>query len=203
MQVSRRKFFKICAGGMAGTSAAMLGFAPSSVLAAPREYKLLWAFESRNTCTYCAVSCGMLLYSTGKPYDALSSHTGTNTRSKLFHLEGDPDHPVSRGALCPKGAGALDYVNSESRVLYPEYRAPGSDKWERISWKDAIKRISRLLKDDRDANFVEKDASGKTVNRWTTTGIMTASAMSNEAALLTHKWVRMMGIVPMCNQANT
>ena len=72
----------------------MLGFAPSSVLAAPREYKLLRAFESRNTCTYCAVSCGMLLYSTGKPYDALSSHTGTNTRSKLFHLEGDPDHPV-------------------------------------------------------------------------------------------------------------
>ena len=52
----------------------------------------------------------MLLYSTGKPYDSLSSHTGTNTRSKLFHLEGDPDHPVSRGALCPKGAGALDYV---------------------------------------------------------------------------------------------
>ena len=203
MQVSRRKFFKICAGGMAGTSAAMLGFAPSSVLAAPREYKLLRAVESRNTCTYCSVSCGMLLYSTGKPYDSLSSHTGTNTRSKLFHLEGDPDHPVSRGALCPKGAGALDYVNSESRVLYPEYRAPGSDKWERISWKDAIKRISRLLKDDRDANFVEKDASGKTVNRWTTTGIMTASAMSNEAALLTHKWVRMMGIVPMCNQANT
>ena len=193
MQVSRRKFFKICAGGMAGTSAAMLGFAPSSVLAAPREYKLLRAFESRNTCTYCSVSCGMLLYSTGKPYDSLSSHTGTNTRSKLFHLEGDP----------PKGAGALDYVNSESRVLYPEYRAPGSDKWERISWKDAIKRISRLLKDDRDANFVEKDASGKTVNRWTTTGIMTASATSNEAALLTHKWVRMMGIVPMCNQANT
>ena len=156
MQVSRRKFFKICAGGMAGTSAAMLGFAPSSVLAAPREYKLLRAFESRNTCTYCSVSCGMLLYSTGKPYDSLSSHTGTNTRSKLFHLEGDPDHPVSRGALCPKGAGALDYVNSESRVLYPEYRAPGSDKWERISWKDAIKRISRLLKDDRDANLLKR-----------------------------------------------
>ncbi|OMP98318.1 sulfate ABC transporter substrate-binding protein [Haemophilus influenzae] len=181
----------------------MLGFAPANVLAAPREYKLLRAFESRNTCTYCAVSCGMLLYSTGKPYNSLSSHTGTNTRSKLFHIEGDPDHPVSRGALCPKGAGALDYVNSESRSLYPQYRAPGSDKWERISWKDAIKRIARLMKDDRDANFVEKDASGKTVNRWATTGIMTASAMSNEAALLTQKWIRMLGMVPVCNQANT
>ena len=67
----------------------------------------------------------MLLYSTGKPYDALSSHTGTNTRSKLFHLEGDPDHPVSRGALCPKGAGALDYVNSESRALLPLISSTG------------------------------------------------------------------------------
>ena len=203
MQISRRKFFKVCAGGMAGTSVAMLGFAPSTALAAPREYKLLRAKESRQTCTYCAVSCGMLMYSTGIPSNTLSSHTSTNTRSKLFHIEGDPDHPVSRGALCPKGAGALDYINSESRALHPEYRAPGSDKWERISWQDAIKRIARLMKDDRDANFVEKDASGKTVNRWTTTGIMTASAMSNEAALLTHKWVRMLGMVPMCNQANT
>lgn len=202
MQVSRRKFFKICAGGMAGTSAAMLGFAPTAALAAPREYKLLRAFESRNTCTYCAVSCGMLLYSTGKPSLTLSDATATNTRSKLFHLEGDPDHPINRGALCPKGAGALDYVNSESRAKYPEYRAPGSKEWKRISWDEAISRVARLLKDDRDANYQEKNAAGNTVNRWTSTGIMTASAMSNEAALLTHKWVRMLGMVPMCNQAN-
>ena len=195
MDVSRRQFFKICAGGMAGTTVAALGFAPKQALAQARNYKLLRAKEIRNTCTYCSVGCGLLMYSLGDG--------AKNAREAIYHIEGDPDHPVSRGALCPKGAGALDYVNSESRVLYPEYRAPGSDKWERISWKDAIKRISRLLKDDRDANFVEKDASGKTVNRWTTTGIMTASAMSNEAALLTHKWVRMMGIVPMCNQANT
>ena len=195
MDVSRRQFFKICAGGMAGTTVAALGFAPKQALAQARNYKLLRAKEIRNTCTYCSVGCGLLMYSLGDG--------AKNAREAIYHIEGDSDHPVSRGALCPKGAGALDYVNSESRVLYPEYRAPGSDKWERISWKDAIKRISRLLKDDRDANFVEKDASGKTVNRWTTTGIMTASAMSNEAALLTHKWVRMMGIVPMCNQANT
>ncbi len=203
MQITRRKFFKICAGGMAGTSAALLGFAPATALAAPREYKLLRAQETRNTCTYCAVSCGMLMYSTGKPATSLSSHTGTNTRSKLFHIEGDPDHPVSRGALCPKGAGALDYVNSASRSLYPEYRAPGSDKWERISWQDAIKRIARLMKDDRDANFIEKNEAGNTVNRWTTTGILTASAISNEAALLTHKWIRMLGMLPVGNQANT
>lgn len=148
MQVSRRKFFKICAGGMAGTSAAMLGFAPTEALAAPRNYKLLRAKETRNTCTYCAVGCGMLLYSLGDG--------SKNSKGKLFHIEGDPDHPVSRGALCPKGAGALDYVNSDRRVKYPEVREAGSKEWKRISWHEAIERIARHIKDDRDANFVEK-----------------------------------------------
>ncbi len=53
-------------------------------------------------------------------------------------------------------AGLLDYIQSENRLRYPEYRAPGSDKWERISWDDAFTRIARLMKDDRDANFIEK-----------------------------------------------
>ncbi|OOF68252.1 sulfate ABC transporter substrate-binding protein [Rodentibacter caecimuris] len=195
MQVSRRKFFKICAGGMAGTSAAMLGFAPASALAAPREYKLLRAKETRNTCTYCAVGCGMLLYSMG--YGAQ-----TNSKGKLFHIEGDPDHPVSRGALCPKGAGALDYVNSPRRVKYPEYRAPGATEWKRISWHEAIQRIARLLKEDRDANFIEKNEQGVTVNRWMTTGLLAASAASNETGLLTQKWVRSLGMIYTDNQAS-
>ena len=65
MDVSRRQFFKICAGGMAGTTAAMLGFAPKMALAQARNYKLLRAKEIRNTCTYCSVGCGLLMYSLG------------------------------------------------------------------------------------------------------------------------------------------
>ncbi len=65
MQVSRRQFFKICAGGMAGTTAAALGFAPSVALAETRQYKLLRTRETRNTCTYCSVGCGLLMYSLG------------------------------------------------------------------------------------------------------------------------------------------
>lgn len=65
MQVSRRQFFRICAGGMAGTTAAVLGFAPSLALAQTRQYKLLRAKETRNTCTYCSVGCGLLMYSLG------------------------------------------------------------------------------------------------------------------------------------------
>ncbi len=195
MQVTRRKFFKICAGGMAGTSAAMLGFAPTAALAAPREYKLLRAKEVRNNCTYCAVGCGMLMYSLGDG--------SINSRSKLIHVEGDPDHPVSRGSLCPKGAGVMDFVNSPNRVLYPEVRKPGSDKWERISWDEAIDRIAKLMKADRDANFQEKNAEGTTVNRWTTTGMLCASAASNETCWLTHKWGRSLGMVVLDNQGST
>ena len=149
MDVSRRKFFKICAGGMAGTTAAALGFAPKMALAQARNFKLLRAKEIRNTCTYCSVGCGLLMYSLGDG--------AKNAKEAIYHIEGDPDHPVSRGALCPKGAGLLDYVHSENRLRYPQYRAPGSDKWQRISWDEAFNRIARLMKADRDANFIEKN----------------------------------------------
>lgn len=195
MQVSRRKFFKICAGGMAGTSAAMLGFAPSTALAAAREYKLLRAKETRQSCTYCAVGCGMLMYSLG---DGAKNAVG-----KLFHVEGDPDHPVSRGALCPKGAGVLDFVNSPNRLPYPEYRAPGSDKWERISWHEAIHKAATWLKNDRDANWEATNEEGTPVNRWTTTGFLAASAASNETALITQKFGRAFGMLVLDNQAST
>ena len=172
MQVSRRQFFKICAGGMAGTTAAALGFAPGVALAETRQYKLLRTRETRNTCTYCSVGCGLLMYSLGDG--------AKNAKASIFHIEGDPDHPVNRGALCPKGAGLVDFIHSESRLKFPEYRAPGSDKWQQISWEEAFDRIAKLIKEDRDANFVEKNADGVTVNRWLSTGMLCASASSNE-----------------------
>ena len=124
-----------------------------------------------------------------------------NAKRSVIHVEGDADHPVNRGTLCPKGAGLLDFVNSPNRLRYPEYRAPGSDKWERISWDDALDRIARLLKEDRDANFVQKTADGKVVNRWTTTGMLAASAASNEAGYITHKVARSWGLLAFDNQA--
>ena len=193
MDVNRRQFFRICAGGLAGTTVAALGFAPKTALAGIRDYKLLRSTETRNTCTYCSVGCGLLMYSLGDG--------SLNAKSALFHVEGDPDHPVSRGALCPKGAGLLDYVHSEGRLRYPEYRAPGSDKWQRISWDDAFNRITRLMKADRDANFIEQNATGTTVNRWTTTGMLCASAASNETGMLTQKFARSLGMVAVDNQA--
>ena len=135
----------------------------------------------------------MLMYSLGD--------TAKNVKESIYHIEGDPDHPVSRGSLCPKGAGVLDYIHSETRLQYPEYRAPGSDKWQRISWDDAINRIARLMKDDRDANFIEKNAQGVTVNRWSTTGMLCSSAASNETGILDGKFARGLGMVAIDCQA--
>ena len=193
MNFSRRQFFKVCAGGLAGTTAAALGFMPSVAMSNVREYKLLRSKETRNTCTYCSVGCGLLIYSMGDG--------AMNAKSAIFHVEGDPDHPVNRGALCPKGAGLLDYIHSESRLRYPQYRAPGSAKWQRISWDDAFERIARLMKADRDANFIEKNSEGTTVNRWLTTGMLCASAASNETGMLTQKFTRSLGMLAVDNQA--
>ncbi len=193
MNFSRRQFFKICAGGMAGTTVATLGFMPTMAMANVREYKLLRSKETRNTCTYCSVGCGLLIYSMGDG--------AMNAKSVISHIEGDADHPVNRGALCPKGAGLLDYIHSNGRLRYPEYRAPGSDKWQQISWDEAFSRMARLMKDDRDANFVEKNDKGTTVNRWLSTGMLCASAASNETGMLTQKFARSLGMLAVDNQA--
>jgi len=193
MQVTRRQFFRICAAGVGSSSLAALGFAPGETLAEVRAFKLARTTETRNTCPYCSVGCGLLMYSLGD--------NAKNTRGKIIHVEGDPDHPVNRGTLCPKGAGLLDFVNSPHRLQYPQYRAPGSKEWTRISWDDAFSRIARLMKDDRDKHFIAKNDKGETVNRWLSTGFLAASASSNETGYLTYKVVRSMGILGFDNQA--
>lgn len=193
VSISRRQFLKLSAAGLSASSLAILGFSPNQVLAEARQFKLARTTETRNTCPYCSVSCGVLIYSLGDK--------AKNSPAEIIHIEGDPDHPVNRGTLCPKGAGLLDFVHSPNRLKYPEYRAPGSDKFVRISWDDAFDKIARLMKSDRDKNFIAKNADGATVNRWLSTGFLAASASSNETGFLTHKVVRSLGMLAFDNQA--
>lgn len=191
--MTRRQFLRVTSASLAGSSLALMGFSPGIALAQVRQFKLAHATETRNTCPYCSVACGVLMYSLGDG--------SKNARPSIYHIEGDPDHPVNRGTLCPKGAALIDFIHSSSRLKVPEYRAPGSDRWQRISWNDALDRIARLLKQDRDANFVRKTPDGLTVNRWLTTGMLAASASSNEVAYITHKVVRSLGMLAFDNQA--
>ncbi len=193
MNLTRRHFFKVCAAGAGTTSLAMLGFSPNEALAEARAFKLAHATETRNTCPYCSVGCGILIYTLGD--------RSKNVQAEVIHIEGDPDHPVNRGTLSPKGAGLKDFVQSENRLKYPEYRAPNSREWQRISWDDAFTRIARLMKEDRDANFIATNEAGQTVNRWLSTGMLAASASSNETGYLTHKFARSLGLLAFDNQA--
>jgi formate dehydrogenase major subunit len=191
--VTRREFFKITGATLAGSSLALLGFSPDAALAEVREFKLSRATETRNTCPYCSVACGVIMYSLGD--------RAKNAHSSIYHIEGDPDHPVNRGTLCPKGAALIDFIHSPSRLMRPQYRAPGGTEWQSITWDDALDKIAKLMKADRDANFVARNADGLTVNRWLTTGMLAASASSNEVGYITHKVVRSTGILAFDNQA--
>ncbi|RQW77189.1 MAG: sulfate ABC transporter substrate-binding protein, partial [Methylococcus sp.] len=118
MQVNRRQFFKLSATSLGASSLAALGFSPEAAVADVRTFKLTRTTETRNTCPYCSVACGLIMYSLGDK--------AKNAKPEIIHIEGDPDHPVSRGSLCPKGSGLLSFVHSKTRLRYPEYRAPGS-----------------------------------------------------------------------------
>ena len=193
MDVSRRQFFRVSGAGLVGSSLVALGFSPTAALAEARSFKLARTTETRNTCPYCSVGCGVIMYSLGDK--------SKNVVPSILHIEGDPDHPVNRGTLCPKGAGLLDFVHSPNRLKYPEVREAGTNEWKRISWDSALDRIAKLLKDDRDANFVKQNAAGQTVNRWTSTGMLCASASSNETGYITHKAFRSLGMLVFDNQA--
>jgi formate dehydrogenase major subunit len=193
MSFTRRQFFKLSASGIGATSLAALGFAPDGVLADVRTFKLARTTETRNTCPYCSVSCGVILYTLGD--------RSKNAKAEVVHVEGDPDHPINRGTLCPKGAALVDFVRSPNRLKYPEYRAAGEKQFRRVSWDWALDRIASLMKSDRDANFVAQNANGVPVNRWATTGFLAGCATSNETGYLTHKVIRALGMTALDNQA--
>lgn len=195
MELSRRTLLKGAGVGLAGTALGAFGFGGIEAAHADaiRAFKLVGTTETRNTCPYCSVACGVILYSKGD--------LTKGEKAEITHIEGDVDHPTNRGTLCPKGAALLDFVKSETRLTKPRIRKPGADKFEDVSWEEALDRIARLMKDDRDANFEARNQDGVTVNRWKTTGFLAASATTNETAFLTYKVVRSTGILAFDNQA--
>jgi formate dehydrogenase major subunit len=195
IELSRRTLLKGVGVGLAGTALGAFGFGGIEAAYAKeiRAFKLVGTTETRNTCPYCSVACGVILYSKGD--------LTKGEKAEITHIEGDTDHPTNRGTLCPKGAALLDFVKSDTRLTKPQIRKPGSDKFEDIAWDEALDRIARHLKDDRDANFVAQNQDGVTVNRWITTGFLAASATTNETAFLTYKVVRSAGMIVFDNQA--
>ena len=136
MSINRRHFLKMSAlAACAATSSAAfagLGFDLTMVQTKSLTLKTAKAKATNSVCCYCAVGCGLIV-------------STDLTTGRAINIEGNPDHPVNEGALCPKGASIFELVEESPRVTTVLYRAPYSDKWEEKSWDWALPRIARKL----------------------------------------------------------
>src|ERR1700692_1734558 len=191
MEFSRRTFLKGTVLGGAGFSA--LGFDLTPVYAQTNALKISRASETRSTCPYCSVSCGVIIYTIGDK--------AKNAIPQVVHVEGDPDHPINRGTLCPKGSSLEQDILNDRRLLKPQVRRPGGTDWQDISWDQALDEIAHKVKDARDQTFVEKDGKGNTVNRLETIAWTGGCTDTNEFNFLVVKTMRALGVVHIENQA--
>jgi formate dehydrogenase major subunit len=143
-------------------------------------------------CPYCAVGCGLLAY----------TRKGSNGGGvELLQIEGNPDSPINEGTLCPKGASAMELAVSRRRLTEPLYRAPGADKWKKVSWDFVLDKLARNIKASRDRTFVTKDDEGNVVNRTEGIAFAGGAAFSNEEGYLAAKLMRGLGLVYVEQQA--
>jgi formate dehydrogenase major subunit len=191
METSRRDFLKVATLG--GAAATVFGFDLRSAYAQLRELKIARATETRSTCPYCSVSCGVIIYTLGDK--------AKNVTPQVIHVEGDPDHPINRGTLCPKGASLEQDILNDRRLVKPQVRRPGATDWQDISWDDALNEIARWVKKTRDDTFVAKDTQGHTVNRCEGIAWNGGCTDTNEFNYLVVKTMRSLGVCYLENQA--
>ena len=182
--MKRRTFLKGSAAAVGGAVA--LGFDLKEARAEMRELKIARTTETRSTCPYCSVSCGVIIHTLGDK--------SKNVKPAVVHVEGDPDHPINRGTLCPKGVTLREDIVSSNRLTTPKVRRPGSDKWENISWDQAVGEIAKEIKSTRDRTFVAKNAKGETVNRTPGMGMIGGCTDTNEMNFLMLKAIAGLGI---------
>src|SRR4030042_7203360 len=119
MRISRRGFLKISGGVTTGAVLGTFGVHLRSSQAQAQTLKTKYARESTTICPYCGVGCGQIV---------------SVSNGKVINIEGDPDHTLNQGSLCPKGAALIQGANNERRMTKVLYRAPNSDKWEERTW---------------------------------------------------------------------
>jgi formate dehydrogenase major subunit len=192
METDRRQFLKLSTLG--AVSASLLGFDLAPARAQARELKIARTSETRSTCPYCSVSCGVIIHTLGD--------RSRNVKPTVVHVEGDPDHPINQGTLCPKGITLKQNIVNDRRLTRVLYRRPGGRGWEVRSWDWAVDRIAQLTKATRDARLIERDAAGRTLNALTAVGVIGGCTDTNEVNYLLVKTFRAgLGVVPIEQQS--
>jgi len=183
MEITRRSFLKI-AGGAFAAAGIGTGIGIKPAFAQPK--KILYAQEVPTICPYCGVGCGIIAHVRG---------------GKVINTEGDPDHPINKGALCPKGGSLFQIANNEHRNQKVLYRAPGADVWTEVEWDWALDRIAVNLKKTRDAGFKLTNDKGEVVNRCENIAAIGGAALDNEEVYALTKMNRALGLVYVEHQA--
>jgi formate dehydrogenase major subunit len=160
---------------------------PFSRQAAQKASRLRGATVTEGICPYCAVGCGQLIYTKA---------------GQLIDIEGHPESPISEGTLCPKGANAFQLAVNPHRVTQVLYRAPFSDHWETRTLDWALDRIAERVKSVRDADFTERDESGRLLNSVRSIGTLGGATIDNEENYLIKKlFAGGLGVISIENQA--
>jgi len=149
----------------------------------PRHHE---AKATPSICPYCGVGCGQLVY---------------HRDGKLISIEGDPNSPISRGRLCPKGAATYELHTHPGRLEKAKYRAPHSTKWEEIELERAMDMVAARLWDSRNRTFQEK-LNGQVVMQTKAIGHLGGATLDNEENYLIRKLFTVgLGMVCVSNQA--
>jgi formate dehydrogenase major subunit len=182
MELSRRDFLKASGAGIGG--AVLLGALSDDVALASPVKKIPLTKRGQETSTIC-------------PYDGSGcGFIVTAQDGKVVNIEGDPEHPVNRGAACAKGASMRQLsADNPWRMTKPLYRAPGASEWEEKDWNWTIDTIAQRIKNTRDNHFTERDSKGNIVNRTDAIANLGGSALDNEECYLLAKMVRALGVV--------
>ena len=187
-RLSRREWFRRSAGGCAGLALSSL-IDLRVVRASTQKLKLSEVSEFTTSCNFCSCGCGMI---------------ASVREGKLIAMEGDFDHIVNRGSLCVKGISMFATHTSPKRLTTPRYRAPGSDHWEDITWKEAVERVARKIKKVRDETWVATEKLGDRevpVNRTDAIAFLGGAQNTNEECYLFQKAARLLGLPFVEHQA--
>ena len=140
----------------------------------------------QSICPYCAVGCGQRVYVRDE---------------QVTQIEGDPDSPISRGRLCPKGAASQQLVQSPSREYKVKYRRPHGTEWEELSLDEAMDMIADRVIKTREETWEESDEGGTPLNRTLGFCSLGGATLDNEENYLIKKLFTALGAIQIENQA--
>ncbi len=140
----------------------------------------------QSICPYCAVGCGQRVYA---------------KNGKVVQIEGDPDSPVSRGRLCPKGSASEQLVNNPNRVTTVRYRRPYGTDWEDLPLDRAMDMIAERVLDTRQRTWQATDDDGNVLRRTMGIASLGGATLDNEENYLIKKLFTAAGVVQVENQA--